>query len=431
MASREAKRLLARASYGARPGELEALERAGERAWLERQLRPDSIDDAAAEGRLDAVRRSELEPGDLGAAASSAMRMSKIRLLNWIVAGRLVRAVHSERQLFELMVDFWGDHFNVYKGAQSVGHALPHYEYMVLRQHALGRFEDLLVAVARSPAMLIYLDNRRSLAPAMRSDGTPKPHRGINENYARELLELHTLGVDRGYTQNDVVEVARVFTGWGVAKDPGFHFRFNPGGHDWGAKRVMGERVAPSGMDEGLDLLHRLAHHPSTARHVSIKLARRFVADDPPPELVERAARNYEETGGRIDEVLRVILLSPELSDPGKRKLKTHFELAVSVLRASGGYTDGGFRLRAPLIRMGGLPYYARTPDGYPDRAEDWADPASLLARMNLALALAKRGWEGTRPGPELPPHGRDTDLAESKRERIALAFAGPAFQWR
>ena len=427
--------MLARATFGPRPGALESIARDGSAAWLERQLRPWDMPDEAAERRLDATRRSELEPGDLDAAGVGGMgdmanatddrlgeRRRKIRLIHWVVATRLVRAVHSRRELLEVMVDFWGNHFSVYKGAASVGAALPHYEHEVLRPHALGRFEDLLLAVAKSPAMLIYLDNRRSVAP--------RGGRGINENYARELLELHTLGVDSGYSQSDVIETARVLTGWGISKQPSVHFRFNARAHVRGPKTVLGARVAGSGMEQGERLLRRLAHDPRTAQHLSTKLARRFVADDPPRGLIERAAQRYLESGGRIDETLRVILLSPELARAENRKLKTPFEYTVSILRESGGETDGGRSLRAQLNRLGGLPYHARTPNGYPDRAEDWADPAALLGRMNLALHLAKHGFPGTQIGDHLPETASLSN-ATAWQSRAALAFAGPEFQWR
>ena len=449
MVSRSARRMLSRATFGARPGALEAIEHEGNPAWLERQLRPWDIPDEDAERRLAATRRTELEPGDLDGASVGEMadmgdvedmaaggdrleaRRRKIRLIHWVVATRLVSAVHSRRELFEVMVDFWGHHFSVYKGASSVGSELPHYEHEVLRPHALGRFEDLLLAVAKSPAMLIYLDNRRSVAVRMQADGTPRGGRGINENYARELLELHTLGVDTGYSQDDVIQTARALTGWGISKQPRVHFRFNAHAHDRGPKTVLGTRLPGRGVEQGEWLLRRLARDPRTAHHLSTKLARRFVADTPPPRLVDRAAQRYLETGGRIDETLRVILLSPELERREYRKLKTPFEYVASILRSSGGETDGGRRLRAQLHRLGNLPYHSRTPDGYPDRAEDWADPAALLGRMNLALHLAKHGFPpGTEIGNHLPETASLT-TATPWRSRSAIAFAAPEFQWR
>jgi uncharacterized protein (DUF1800 family) len=309
--------------------------------------------------------------------------------------------------------------------------------------------------------MLVYLDNWRSTAPRdVRLDGSTRRGRrrlerlaqlpgkvaarrrgGINENYARELLELHTLGVSGGYTQADVIQVARVFTGWSLStrspRSPlsqggGIGFAFRDRVHDGGAKWVLGERVAGSGVESGEWLLRRLARHPSTAEHVAGKLVRRFVADDPPPALVARAARRFLETDGEIREVLRTILLSAEFADPDQRKLKTPLRFTLSALRETGGDTDGGRALLLAQSRLGELPYYAGTPAGFPETAVRWVDPGSMLERMNLAFALA-RGWvRGTRLGSAWEATGTANPALRSlsSTERTAALIAAPKFQW-
>ncbi len=343
------------------------------------------------------------------------------RLVSHAVAARIVRAVHSEHQLREVMVDFWANHFSVFAMKGAVGGTLLSYENDVLRSRALGRFEDLLLAVAQSPTMLVYLDNIRSGARG-----------AINENYARELLELHTLGVDAGYDQRDVLEVARVLSGWSVGRAARPAFEFRPRLHVPGAKSVLGERVPGAGVDEGISLLRRLARHPSTARHVSRKLVTRFVSDSPPPGLVERAAKRFSASGGHIAEVLRTILSSPEFVDPANVKLKTPFEFVASALRETGGETDGGRRLRRELGLLGELPWFARTPEGHPDQAVDWIDPSAMLARISLGFRLGK-GLAGTRLG-AIIPSGAQTlaaDQSLSAIERVAVAVSSPGFQWQ
>ncbi|MCP4005619.1 MAG: DUF1800 domain-containing protein [bacterium] len=443
MPSRSLNRLLQRASFGARPGQSEALATRGAATWLEEQLQPGGISEAGLEKRLRAIADAELEPGDRDApigdrtgmsadraSAKKARRERVKRMTRHSAAARIVRAVHGERQLQEVMVDFWANHFSVFARKGPIGALLDDYERRVLRPHALGRFEDLLIAVAQSPAMLFYLDNIRSGVPrkARVSKRAPK---GINENYARELLELHTLGVEAGYTQSDIIEAARVLTGWNVQRRGTVSFKFRSFLHDRGDKNVLGDRVPGSGVEQGLWLLRRLARHTSTARHISFKLVRRFVADDPPPALVERTAQTFMETRGDIASLLRTILHSPEFADPANRKLKTPLEFVASALRTTGGETDGGKRLRKELALLGELPFMARTPQGYPDEAQEWIDPSSVLARVSLAFGLG-RGLGGTRLGPTLPSTlnaPQSPGLAGA--ERIALAVASPEFQWQ
>jgi len=352
-----------------------------------------------------------------------------------VVGSRLVRAVHGRFGLREVMLDFWSNHFSVFGRKHLVGALLPHYEREVLEPHVLGRFDDLLLAVARSPAMLVYLDNWNSTAPHLprrvRRRARVRGPGGINENYARELLELHTLGVDGGYDQRDVVEVARVFTGWTLESRRDPVFRFREALHDPGPKRVLGRRAHGEGIEQGERLLHRLARHPATAHHVSSKLAARFVADEPPPGLVRRVARRFLETEGDLREVLAALLLSPEFADSAHRKLRTPLRLAAGALRATDGETDGSRRGLHAVGRLGELPYFSRTPAGFPEAAQHWVDPGALLERMNLAFALAGGRLRGTRLGPVFPETVTKLPATNAQFEEVqALAIASPEFQW-
>ena len=331
------------------------------------------------------------------------------RPLRELQQAKLLRAAFSERQLQEVMVDFWFNHFNVFAGKDNARLMLTVYERDVIRPNALGRFKELLTAVAQSPAMMIYLDNFLSQmeqpapAPKYDADGNliPPPRRpGLNENYARELMELHTLGVDGGYTQNDVREVARCFTGWTVGQQPNQMFLFRPRSHDRGEKLVLGKRIAPGGgIEDGLRVLDLLAKHPSTARFISFKLAQRFVADEPPASLVDRAAEVFAKTDGDIRQVVRAILTSPEFYSPKayRNKIKSPLELAASAIRATGAATDGASPLVQTVARMGEPLYQCQPPTGYSEDSSRWLSNATLLERMNFALALVGNRINGTR----------------------------------
>jgi uncharacterized protein (DUF1800 family) len=444
------RRLIERASFGPQPGAIAALAAEGERAWLARQLAPAAIPDDEAEARLAALARRELEPGDLDAPvrdpslrggdegdrreAFLGLRERFRRAAGFAVGARLIRAVHGRRELLEVMVDFWANHFSVSARKGPVGIWLDAYEREALRPHALGRFEELLLAVAQSPAMLFFLDNVRSGVPRaewpLRLMGLrERAPTGINENHARELLELHTLGVAGGYSQADVIDAARALTGWSIDRDTQ-RFTFRRFLHDREPKRFLGRRVPGEGEEEGRWLLRELARHEETARFVSAKLVRRFVADDPPPRLVERAAARWLETQGSIAHVLEAILLSDELAGPGARKLKTPLELAASALRATGGATDGGDALRRRLAGLGELPFLAPTPEGWPDTADAWATPAGMLGRIALAFELAGGELEGSALGDALP-EGLDAAPGARGAERVASAIAAPEFQWQ
>ena len=331
---------------------------------------------------------------------------------------KLLGAIYSERQFEEVMTDFWFNHFNVFvdKGLDRI--MLTGYERDVIRPHVFGKFEDLLVATAKSPAMLFYLDNWLSVGPdspqalglpahptpyARRYPRRPNPnkrHSGLNENYGRELMELHTLSVNGGYSQHDVTEAAKVFTGWTIDKPAdGGGFKFDPRMHEPGPKVVLGHRIKPKGEGEGLELLHRLATSPQTAHFISLKLAERFVADDPSPALVNRMAKTFLKKKGDIREVLRTMFRSPEFWDDGtyRDKVKTPLEFVASAVRTTGAEVDDALPLTRQLGNMGMPLYGAQPPTGYSMKAETWVSSSALLNRMNFALALTSGKVKGVK----------------------------------
>ncbi|MBI3694753.1 MAG: DUF1800 domain-containing protein [Acidobacteria bacterium] len=479
---------LDRLGYGPRPGDVEKVKKIGLRAYIEQQLHPESIPDAVADrklaefkslalGNLEELDKAypivapeglerrgkaiRLEPGekafppfvpkgarampsapdDLGKGEEDARafrQMTRTQKPGEYELGKAqaIRGVYSERQLLEMMVGFWVNHFFLGRASEA---PQQDYDEHVIRPQALGKFEDLLKATAQHPAMLFYLDNWRSAAPLeviqQRLNASLQPtlsgpdrrvwrqiavsvreFKGLNENYARELMELHTLGVDGGYTQQDVIQVAKCFTGWTVtewdengARRPD-KFIFSPLLHESGDKVVLGQTIKPGGMEEGMQVLTMLAHHPSTARFISTKLVRRFVADDPPAEIVEAGRQAFLKTGGDIREVVRAILTHPKFLAPEyyQVKFKMPLELIVSSLRAVNA--EIGFP-PAPRRRMGQGPSVGlgaflqdmgqagrRTPDGYPDYAAAWINSNALLKRMEFANALTAGQIPGVKP---------------------------------
>ena len=320
-----------------------------------------------------------------------------------LIENKLYRAVYSERQLEEVLVDFWFNHFNVYLNKGPVRHLTTSYERDAIRPFVLGKFRDMLRATAEHPAMLFYLDNWRSVDPeaAVRMRGNSRGARvqallrarGLNENYGRELLELHTLGVDGGYTQKDVVEVARCFTGWTIGTllyDP--RFQYVDRVHDKGGKIVLGHRIpAGGGMEDGLRVLDILAAHPSTAKFLSRKLAQRFVADDPPQALVDHMAATYLKSGGDLREVMRTMFHSREFFSQGayRAKMKSPLEMAVSAVRALDAGVQAALPLSKAIEELGQPLYRKEEPTGYKDTTGEWVNTAGLLARMNFSLQLA------------------------------------------
>ncbi len=340
---------------------------------------------------------------------------------------RVLRAVYSNRQLEEVLVDFWFNHFNVDSTknvgmAQNLGHVLiGSYERDAIRPYVLGHFKDLLLATARHPAMLYYLDNWESVAPDAFEVGPFAPRRGIlngvpnsilpnglqrlahglNENYGREIMELHTLGVKGGYTQDDVIAVARCFTGWTVRNSERPEFVFAPFMHDYGEKTVLGHRIpAGGGEQDGLAVIDILAHHPSTAKFISLQLARHFVADDPPQALVDRMALTFTKTDGDLRAVMETMFQSPEFFSEGawEARVKSPLEMAAGTIRALGAEVTDAWSLVQWIANMGETLYGKMEPNGYPDVAETWLSAAGLTARMNFAAAVAS----GQMPGVEV-----------------------------
>ncbi len=352
------------------------------------------------------------------------------RIVAELGMAKVTRAIYSNRQLQQVMDDFWFNHFNVFAGKGEDRYYLTSYERDVIQPHALGKFKDLLTATAKSPAMLFYLDNFLSADPkaaqrlaaerAMRQQGRrgrfggpwpPRPaanpqqaakknERGLNENYGRELMELHTLGVDGGYTQKDVTEVARCFTGWTMDKPRQYaDFKFDERLHDPGPKYVLGKKIHAGGMKDGEQVIELLVHHPSAAKFISTKLARRFVSDNPPPSLVNRMAETFKSSDGDIRAVLKTMIWSPEFwsRDAYRAKIKTPFELVVSAARATGSDVDTPLPLVQWIARIGEPLYQCQPPTGYADKAEAWVNTGALLNRLNYSLALAGNKMRGTR----------------------------------
>ncbi|MBM3461059.1 MAG: DUF1800 domain-containing protein [Armatimonadetes bacterium] len=385
---------LKRFTFGARARDVERIRVAGPRAWLEEQLHLER--DAALEARL-----SDLSVP--GMSSSTARGRSSRVVAAQMQAQKILRAVYGENQLHEVMVDFWMNHFNVNVDKEGVAPYLAEYEREVIRPHALGRFGDMLRAVARSGAMLVYLDNWMSFGPespaarsALRAGNSP---RTLNENYARELLELHTLGVDGGYTQKDVEEAARVLTGWTVPRI-GERFEFDESRHDDESKTVLGLRFpAGGGAEEGERLLRYLATHPTTCEFIARKLCRRFVSDDPPRALVYRVASAFQGSGGDIPTALRELALSPEFARRSvwRAKVKSPLELAVSAVRAVDAEVRDPALLAAEIEGMGQALYKCAPPTGYPDTGQAWLSPGSFLKRVSFAADFADGLGRGVR----------------------------------
>jgi uncharacterized protein (DUF1800 family) len=402
--------VLDRVTFGPRPADREHVRAIGITAFLEDQLHPEELEDKAVTERLSSLEVLQASPDTLvqrlyqqpkpGAAPDETGERPKALKRDYVQQlseAKLLRAVASERQLQEVMVDFWFNHFNVFSGKADEAALLPDYESRVLLPNALGTFPKLLEATAHSPAMLVYLDNWRSSVPRPKA----KQRRGINENYARELLELHTLGVDGGYKQEDVVEVARCFTGWTVVdprKDP--RFTFKPEMHDFGQKIVLGHLIpAGGGVEDAGEVLHILETHPSTARFVAQKLVRRFVSDDPPDALVRRVADTYLATKGDIRAMLRTIFASPEFWSRKalRAKVRTPLELVAASVRALDAQITDPLQLAKVVARIGQPLYGAQPPTGYPDVAQGWLSSGALLARIDFGLSLANGQVPGVR----------------------------------
>src|ERR1700730_7357535 len=377
------------------------------------------------------------------------------RAIEELAMAKVTHAISSERELQQVMDDFWFNHFNVYAAKGEDKWYLTSYERDVIQPHTLGKFKDLVTATAKSPAMLFYLDNFLSADPraaqrqaaerAMRQQrrrggfGWPprppanpqqakKNERGLNENYGRELMELHTLGVDGGYTQKDVTEVARCFTAWTIDKRRQYaDFKFDDRLHDPDPKYVLGKKIHAGGMKDGEQVIDLLVHQPNTAKFISTKLARRFVSDNPPPALVERMARTFQSSDGDIRAVLKTMIWSPEFLSRGsyRAKIQTPFELLFSEVRALATDVDTPLPLVQWVGRIGEPLYQCQPPTGYADKGDAWVDSGALLNRLNSSLALAGNKMRGART--DVPPLlGKDSSAdAKSALDRAVQVFLG------
>ena len=409
----QAVHVLNRLAFGPRPGDVERVEQMGVQNWIDQQLHPESIPlppalaerlrglDTANRSAGDSVAeyvelRRQVRDEDEG--AKQQRRLAQARVAREAAEARLLRAVDSPRQLEEVMVDFWYNHFNVFSGKGIDRALVTSYERDAIRPYALGRFRDLLGATAKHPAMLFYLDNVVSSAPGGPSSGpNAKGKRGLNENYARELMELHTLGVDGGYTQKDVTELARMLTGWTFEQRRLVRmnetFVFEPARHDRGIKTWLGHEVQPAGQHEGEYALDILANHPATAHHISWQLAQYFVSDDPPPALVERMTATWLASSGDIRAVLKTLFTSPEFmsTEAAGAKFKTPYQFVVSAVRASAEPVLNIGPLVNTMAQLGMPLYGCQTPDGYKNTQDAWLNPDALTRRIAFATALASR----------------------------------------
>ncbi|NDJ52167.1 MAG: DUF1800 domain-containing protein [Chloroflexi bacterium] len=367
----EIHHLLNRISYGPRPGDVARVAEVGIEATIEQQLNPETIDDS-----LIAERLKMLPILSMNRRALYSSEGLEYRAILSLQQGMIERAVHSERQLFERMAEFWSDHFNV-PAAEDLGLEVVSYQRDVIRRHALGSFRDLVLATAKHPAMLIYLDNYLNVAEHP------------NENYARELMELHTLGVDGGYTEEDVVEVARAFTGWTIDERTEDGFVFNPEVHDSDTKTILGHQMpAGRGIEDGLHVISMLVTHPATARTISFKLCRRFVSDSPPASLVESTTEVFRATSGNIKAVMRHILNSDEFWTSPGQKFRRPLDFLIAALRATGTNVRERWAYQMLFDAIGQSPFGWLPPDGAPDTADRWLTTNGLLNRWNVANTL-------------------------------------------
>jgi uncharacterized protein (DUF1800 family) len=490
--------VLNRLAFGPRPGDVDRVLAEGVDVWIDRQLRPDALPDRTVETRLndyptlkmpqweiwnryyqpvlDARRAAKAEAAAADDASMKKEDAASIRkelrekipqnqrpqhVVQELSAQRIIRAADSERQLNEVMVDFWMNHFNVFagKGVDSV--YLTSYERDAIRPHIWGRFEDLLMATAKSPAMLFYLDNARSFAdpanrpgnpprtaagfgrggfgrrgalgggfsrpmaqPEMRPRNQSQARGGLNENYAREIMELHTLGVDGGYTQKDVTELARVLTGWSIGTpQEGGGFVFRERLHDVQPKTVLGIQFpAGGGIEEGEKMIHVLAHRPSTAHHIAYELCQRLIADDPPGAAVDRVTKRFLDTDGDLRQTVKAVIDSPEFWDRRnyRAKVKSPFQYSVSAIRATNATVDDPMPIARALNQMGEGLYLCQPPTGYSNVGSAWINTGALISRLNFALAMAAGRMPGTRT--DVTNLISPDDAADARRSVDALA---------
>ncbi|MES2176254.1 MAG: DUF1800 domain-containing protein [Gemmatimonadota bacterium] len=493
-ADQQVQQVLNRLGFGPRPGDVAKVREMGVDKWIALQLAPDRVDDGAADrivasyellakptsefvamytesqvalrknGKLQAAQGDTSSKKDMRAemlrddpALRDMVRQNQ-RVLGDVQSAKLARAVVSERQLQEVMTDFWENHFTVFAGKGQVRFFIPAYDRDVIRPRAMGKFRDLLGAVAKSPAMLFYLDQWQSAADSLhptlasmragrlggaaaarraaaagaaaqqRLQQAQGRRRGLNENYARELMELHTLGVDGGYTQSDIIEVARALTGWTMNPRGTAEFVFDPRVHDAAEKKVLGHVLpAGRGIEDGEDVLDIVARDPHTARFIARKLAIRLVSDAPPAALVDRAAATFTRTDGDIRETVRTIVTSPEFFSRSayRVKVKSPFELVASALRAVGAQADTSMR-SAQLVGFLGAPIFGhQAPNGWPETGEAWMNSGAILNRINFGLGLAAGRYPGARIAQWSEAERLRTAPREQQVDGVVLAFFG------
>ncbi|MBE9127574.1 MULTISPECIES: DUF1800 domain-containing protein [unclassified Coleofasciculus] len=453
--------VLNRLSYGLSPGDIEGVQSSGIKAYIQSQLSPESIPQRPKlKGQIEQFETLQLSPVELlrdyeppqgkrrEQLSEEELKNAKKKAkqpLKQATDARLLRAIASPRQLQEVMVDFWFNHFNVFAQDKENRFWIGAYEEQAIRPHVLGRFRDLLAATAHHPAMLLYLDNWQNTAPGSR--GAKGRFRGLNENYARELMELHTLGVDGGYTQKDVITLARILTGWGLDRDgsrgseSGFYFDSDR--HDYTDKIFLGQRINGSGIQEGEQALDILASHPATARHISYKLAQYFVADEPPSGLVDRLAKRFRQSDGDIRAVLETLFQSREFLNPDyySSKFKTPYQYAISAVRAT-GVEDFRLTRTSRFLEQMQMPLYGcRTPNGYKMTQGIWLSPDAMLRRLNFATALANGYLSDEKPknvdqlistlGNRLSAQTQEVIENSSEKLRAALILGSPEMMRR
>ncbi|MEW6240659.1 MAG: DUF1800 family protein [Chloroflexota bacterium] len=398
---------LTRITFGPRPEEVERASQIGLDNFIDEQLAWEAVDDPEVGARLAGLSTLEMSAPELAELEKRGQPATEL------MTAALLRAVYSRRGLYEQMVHFWTDHFNIYIGKNQDRILKTADDREVIRPHALGKFRDLLSASAHSPAMLVYLDNAASTKD------------GPNENYARELMELHTLGVDGGYTQTDVEEAARALTGWTVRRRTG-EFFFDARIHDDGEKTILGAVFpAGQGIRDGEQLIEMLAVHPATARYIATKLVIRFVSDQPPASLVERAAAAFTQTDGDLVKVMSTILHSEEFRASLGGKLKRPFDFVVSALRQTSAETEADRAILYLLTQMGQRPFFWPAPNGYPEAGAAWLNSNDLLARWNFALGLVTGALRDTQV--DLPSLASGAATVEAALDALSLRLLGGA----
>jgi uncharacterized protein (DUF1800 family) len=446
-----------RFGLGARPGEIETA-RSDPRGFLTAQIRPDGADLFTSDGDNSAQRLAEFRDYQMQKQMAKADGDAKsppvkdaIRMLrdqtgdDFLARARLgASTAASFRERWAL---FWANHFTVSATKQITGTVMGPFEVEAIRPHVFGRFEDLLVASSTHPAMLLYLDQAQSVGPdsktAVYQRNKTKKAGGLNENLAREILELHTVGVDAGYSQADVTEFARAMTGLSIGReqDPApFQFLFRDNAHEPGTRTIMGKSYPQEGQAQALAVMRDLAASPHTARHVSTKLAAHFVSDTPPPALIARLEKSYLKSGGRLDDLARTLVNAPEAWDPVPAKFKTPYEFTLSTWRAVGTQPQALGKIAPVLTSLGQKPFSAPSPKGWPDEAQIWCAPDALIKRLRFSEAFADAAADGLDPnafaqstlGARLTPAvAKAVARAETRREAMALLLMSPEFQRR